>query len=53
MKKITKLGMMWETYIFHCTECHHEWEGADKKPKKCDWCGAPGKLLKWGGKNNV
>ena len=30
--------------LFHCTECHHEWECVDKE-SKCDWCGAPGKVL--------
>jgi len=30
--------------LFHCTSCHHEWESIDKE-SKCDWCGAPGKVL--------
>jgi hypothetical protein len=29
---------------WHCTECHHEWEGS-KKDDTCDWCGYPGYVL--------
>ena len=29
---------------WHCTECHHEWEGSKKK-KRCDWCNASGYVL--------
>ena len=31
---------------FKCSGCHHEWEGSINIHKeKCDWCGAPGKVL--------
>jgi len=23
--------------LYHCKECHHEWEG-DKEALTCDWC---------------
>jgi len=29
---------------WHCTECHHEWEGS-KKNSTCGWCGYPGYVL--------
>ena len=29
---------------WHCTECHHEWEGS-KDQSTCDWCGYPGFVL--------
>lgn len=35
----------WETFIFHCTKCHHEWESAYKEVRNCDWCCAIGKLI--------
>jgi len=25
--------------LWHCSKCHHEWEGPDE-PRNCDWCGA-------------
>jgi Cys-tRNA synthase (O-phospho-L-seryl-tRNA:Cys-tRNA synthase) len=28
--------------LFHCDECHHEWEGG---VAVCDWCGAGGHVL--------
>jgi len=31
-------------YIFHCTECHHEWQSVEAV-SKCDWCGAEGYVL--------
>jgi hypothetical protein len=31
---------------FKCSKCHHEWEGSINIHKeKCEWCGAPGKVL--------
>jgi hypothetical protein len=30
--------------LYHCRECHHEWEGA-KTQKFCSWCGAEGYIL--------
>jgi hypothetical protein len=30
--------------LFHCTDCHHEWEGTDED-YKCEWCGEPGRIL--------
>ena len=24
--------------LYHCSKCHHEWEG--KNIIKCDWCGS-------------
>lgn len=29
---------------WHCTKCHHEWEGI-KDDEECDWCGNPGYIL--------
>jgi len=29
---------------WHCTDCHHEWEGS-KKQDACDWCGYLGYVL--------
>lgn len=35
--------------IYHCSECHHEWqwvkEESPKDYEKCDWCGAEGYIL--------
>lgn len=32
--------------VFHCTQCHHEWEALKSKPpSNCRWCLAPGKLI--------
>jgi hypothetical protein len=34
---------------YHCSKCHHEWEGSIEEileGAKCDWCGAPaGEIL--------
>lgn len=31
--------------IAHCTKCHHEWQIVFvKDAKRCDWCGAKGKV---------
>jgi hypothetical protein len=27
---------------WHCTECHHEWDGAHQQ---CTWCHSPGYIL--------
>jgi len=29
---------------WHCTECHHEWEGSKDK-SNCGWCGQTGYIL--------
>ena len=29
--------------IFHCNDCHHEWESMSNI--SCDWCGASGYIL--------
>jgi len=29
---------------WHCTNCHHEWEGS-KESNVCDWCGCSGYIL--------
>lgn len=29
--------------LFHCTKCHHEWEGVKDEP--CAWCQASGKVI--------
>jgi hypothetical protein len=31
--------------LYHCTECHHEWEKSGKEERSCDWCGAPGRMI--------
>jgi hypothetical protein len=28
-----------------CTECHHEWDSANRFFDVCDWCGACGTTL--------
>jgi rRNA maturation endonuclease Nob1 len=30
--------------LWHCTGCHHEWEGS--RISKCDWCGHDGYVLR-------
>lgn len=30
--------------LFHCNNCHHEWEG-NTTIRVCDWCGAKGKVI--------
>lgn len=30
--------------LFHCSKCHHEWEGAIKETT-CDWCGSEGYII--------
>lgn len=29
---------------WHCTKCHHEWDGPKDK-STCNWCGADGSVL--------
>jgi len=38
----------WRFTHWHCTVCHHEWDGRDQSI--CDWCGSPGKQLPDAGK---
>jgi hypothetical protein len=30
--------------LYHCNDCHHEWEGADDDCV-CNWCGSDGYIL--------
>jgi hypothetical protein len=31
--------------LYHCTKCHHEWEGG-KRDNICAWCKAKGYILR-------
>jgi len=30
--------------LFHCSKCHHEWEGSTTEVN-CDWCNSTGYVL--------
>lgn len=30
--------------LWHCNNCHHEWEGSDTS-RACDWCHGSGRII--------